>query len=118
MHEKTAIVSSAMSDSTKGLLLGVVLDLSASMCSSVQNNHSGQLSRIENLSQEFRHVMEEANLLINNMATDEAIQLRMFINGFGFLSEGPPTWTSPIGDIFSILSNIDEKVNHYKQLQP
>src|SRR5258708_5915784 len=103
--------------STQGIFLGVVLDLSDSMRISMRNNDSNQLSRIENLSHTFRSVLEDTKLLTHNTTKDEETRFRMFIQGFGFQSESVRTWTSPIGDVFSIFTCLEEKVNYYKLLQ-
>ncbi len=107
-----------MTTPTQGTLIGVVLDLSDSMRASIRNSSGDQLSRIEGLSLAFRSVMEDASFLADNRATAEEIPFRMFIYGFGLRLASSPTWTNPIGDIFSILSNLREQVNYYKPLQP
>src|SRR5450755_3007985 len=118
MHEEKPMTFPVVPTSVDGTLLGVVLDLSDSMRTNIRNDNRSHISRIESLSQEFHHVMEDADILINNMEMSEEISMRMFVYGFGFHSEGSPTWTDPIGDVFSIISNFDEEVNRYKPLQP
>src|SRR5581483_9249129 len=107
-----------LSEADKGILLGVVLDLSDSMRTSIQNSNHDQLSRIESLSQAFRIAVGDEHVLLQNMVEEEAQALRIFIYGFGFQSEGSALPTSQIGDVFSMLTNLETKVEHYKLLQP
>lgn len=103
--------------SQQGTLLGVVLDLSGSMRASLRNDKGEHYSRIEGLSEAFRHVLEDVQLLMQDAATEEQVQLRMFLHGFGLLSPSEPTVSSSIGDIFAILASLDEKVAYYRPLQ-
>ena len=107
-----------LSEAEKGILLGIVLDLSDSMRTSIQNSHHDQISRIESLSQAFRGAIEDGNMLLQGMVEEQAQALRMFIYGFGFQSERPALPTSQIGDVFSMLTNLETKAEHYKLLQP
>ncbi|HEU5377593.1 MAG TPA: hypothetical protein VFV38_19390, partial [Ktedonobacteraceae bacterium] len=107
-----------LSEADKGILLGVVLDLSDSMRTSIQNSNHDQLSRIESLSQAFRSAVGDEHVLLQNMVEEEAQALRIFIYGFGFQSEGSALPTSQIGDVFSMLTHLETKVEHYKLLQP
>src|SRR6266567_1339258 len=102
----------------RGTLLGVVLDLSGSMYESISNETGGHLSRIEGLSEAFRHVMEDVQLFLKEHAAQERTPLRLFIHGFGFWSEENATWKSSVGDVLAILANVDERVKHYQPLQP
>lgn len=103
---------------SQGTLLGVVLDLSGSMYESISNDAGGQFSRIEGLSEAFRHVMEDVQLFLKEHAAQERTPLRLFIHGFGFWSEENATWKSSVGDVLAILANVDERVKHYQPLQP
>jgi hypothetical protein len=103
---------------SQGTLLGVVLDLSGSMYESISNETGGQLSRIEGLSEAFRHVMEDVQLFLKEHAAHERTPLRLFIHGFGFWSEEHAPWKSAVGDVLAILANLDERVKHYQLLQP
>ncbi len=103
--------------SLQGTFLGAVLDLSGSMYTSIRNNDGNQYSRIESLSKAFQQVMGDAQLFLRNASTDEQTRLRLFVHGFGFLAEGKQTWKTSIGDLFSILTGLDEKLAHYQPLQ-
>lgn len=102
----------------QGTLLGVVLDLSGSMSESIKNKGRHQYSKIESFSRAFQQVLEDAKLFIGSTSSQEDGQLRLFITGFGLQTETTPTISDQIGDIFSILSSIDEQIKQYKSLQP
>lgn len=102
----------------QGTLLGVVLDLSGSMTESIRNNEGHQYSKIEGLTNTFQHVLEDSKFLLESTSARKEILLRLFITGFGFQTENSPTVSNQIGDIFSILNNIDEQIEKYKPLQP
>lgn len=113
------VTEKKLSEVEDGLLLGIVLDLSGSMRTSIQNKRHEQISRVESLAQAFRRVVEDGNVLLQGMAEEKVQALRMFIYGFGFQSEGAYALpTSQIGDVFSMLVNLEEKFEHYKRLQP
>lgn len=101
----------------QGTLLGVVLDLSGSMTESIKNNEGHQYSKIEGLTDTFQHVLEDSKFLLESTSAQEEILLRLFITGFGFQTEDAPTVSNQIGDIFSILSNVDGQIEKYKPLQ-
>jgi hypothetical protein len=112
-------IGNSLSEEEKGVLLGIVLDLSDSMRTSIQNSNRSQISRIESLSQAFRSAVEDGNVLLQSMVEEERAQtVRMFIYGFGFQSERSTAITSQIGDVFSMLTALETKVEHYKLLQP
>ena len=94
-------------EADKDVLLGVVLDLSGSMSTSIKNSRHGQLSRIESILQAFHEIIDDWNILLQEMVEDKIQALRMFIYGFGVQSENSPTLTSGIGDVFSILTNLE-----------
>jgi hypothetical protein len=102
----------------QGVLLGVVLDLSGSMTESIRNDKGYQYSKIEGLTDTFQHVLEDSRLLLENTSTQDGILLRLFIIGFGFQTMNSSTVSYQIGDVFSILSNIDEQIERYKLLRP
>src|SRR5579875_227945 len=104
-------------NSQQGVLLGVVLDLSGSMYNSLRNNEKNQYSRIESFSKAFQQVLEDAQLLMNDDVLKEKMKIRMFIHGFGFLISEEQTMSNSIRDIFTILMDIEEKLNHYRPLQ-
>lgn len=60
-----------VSEAEKGILLGVVLDLSDSMRTSIQNSNHDQLSRIESLSQAFRGAVGDENVLLQRMVEEK-----------------------------------------------
>jgi len=101
----------------QGTLLGVILDLSGSMYTSMKNTEGNQFSRIESLSQVFQQVLAEVKLFLET-SPGEHLPFRLFIHGFGFLCKSEPTWKDSIGDIFSIVSHLDEEVKRYQPLQP
>lgn len=117
MSEEKACADSNRSTPLQGILLGAVLDLSGSMYTNMRNKDGNQYSRIESLSKAFQQVMGDAQLFLRNTPLDDQIRLRLFIHGFGFLAGEKQTWKSSIGDLFSILTSLDEKVAHYKPLQ-
>lgn len=82
------------------------------MRSSIQNGNHDQLSRIESLSQAFHGAVEDEGILLQGMAEEQAQALHVFIYGFGFQAERPAFPTSQIGDVFSILTNLETKVEH------
>src|SRR6266702_4631560 len=88
---------------SQGRLLGIIVDLSGSMYESIGNDAGGQFSRIEGLSEAFRHVMEDVQLFLKENASAQRTQLRLFIHGFGFWSEDNATLNSSVGDILAIL---------------
>lgn len=101
-----------------GTLLGVVLDLSGSMYESIGNNAGGQFSRIEGLSEAFRHVMDDVQLFIKEHPAEGRIPLRLFVHGFGFYPLDNSTLKSSVGDVFAILTQLDEQVKRYEPLRP
>jgi Uncharacterized protein encoded in toxicity protection region of plasmid R478, contains von Willebrand factor (vWF) domain len=102
---------------SSGTLLGVVLDLSGSMQSSMANKDRKSSSRIENLSKAFTSVVENVQLLTRNIAVDKQMYLRLFVHGFGFMNEDAQYWQSPIGDVFSVITSLDEHIAQYRPLQ-
>jgi hypothetical protein len=102
----------------RGTLLGVILDLSGSMYESIGNDTGGQFSRIEGLSEAFRHVMDDVQLFLKEHPTEGRIPLRLFVHGFGFYPLGNSTLKSSVGDVFAILAELDEHVKRYEPLRP
>lgn len=101
----------------QGTLLGVVVDLSGSMYASMQNTEGNQFSRIESLSRVFQQVLAEVKLFLET-SQGEHLPFRLFIHGFGFLCKSEPTWKDSIGDVFSIMSHLNEEIKRYQPLQP
>ncbi len=102
-----------------GSLIGVVLDLSGSMQSSMNNQDRRQSSRIENLSRAFTTVISDAKALSERVSiADKTPYLRLFIHGFGIISHGnEQTVQDSIGDVLSIIRNIDEHIEAYQLLR-
>ena len=104
--------------SNHGTLLGVILDLSGSMSESIRNDVGDQSTRVESFTRTVQKVLEDAELFLKNAPAKEDAQLRLFVHGFGFQLQGIPTVSSSLGDIFSILSGVNEQMESYRLLQP
>ena len=102
-----------------GSLIGVVLDLSGSMQSSMNNQDRKQSSRVENLSRAFKTVVSDAQALSERVSiSDKTPYLRLFIHGFGLISNSNTQTTQDlIGDVLSIVNNIDEHIEYYQPLR-
>ncbi|HEU5374642.1 MAG TPA: hypothetical protein VFV38_04310 [Ktedonobacteraceae bacterium] len=116
MQEANGEASSVNVHAREGVLLGIILDLSDSMRESMQAHENNQVSRIESLAKTFQQVLEDTSMLVHQAAEQQSL-CRMFMYGFGFQAGETGTWTSQIGDIFSILIHLQEHIDHYKPLQ-
>jgi hypothetical protein len=102
----------AQPTSKRGILLGVVIDLSGSMQTNLKNDKDGQYSRIESLSKAFQRAIKHIERLLESTPADKLASSRFFIYGFGFCVPG-----QPLCDVLAALKLLKKKIARYKRLQ-
>ncbi len=98
--------------SKRGILLGVVIDLSGSMQMNLKNDQGDQHSRIESLSEAFQRATEHIERLLESTTAEKLTSSRFFIYGFGFCVPG-----HSLCDVLAALKLLKKKQARYKRLQ-
>jgi hypothetical protein len=78
-------------------LLGVAIDVSGSMTSSIRNSQALDLSRLDGVERGFDSLLEDSRRLAREHGADAALPLRVFVYAFGL------QWGGGVGDVLRIL---------------